>query len=358
MNKKRFIGIALIVLIPLVIYYYFNKNEIRIIPKETVKIGTILPLTGNISFLGKAGKNGLEFAEYYFNEKIESKYHYEFIYEDGLGKPSNSISAYNKLTGSDKVNAVFSIISAVDLSLIPLQKKSEILFFSHSSHPALTNVDKYFYRHSNTVNQEANFISNFLGEFDNICLLSMNDEYGVAFSEALKEKLNFRMMPTIFFEKGETNFTTIATKSISSNPDLIIVCGAGGNMANLPIKLRELGFSGEIYTTLAYAASGAIKNSKSLKGLNMVNLLPFEPNSDFSQYMQEYEKQNNTKLGTFDIIFFNSAFILFTSMNQVGNDKESIVEYISSNSSFSVIGGNIMITKENNILPNLELIKQ
>lgn len=358
MNKKGIIGIVILVLISLITYYYFSTKQTKIATKETVKIGAVLPLTGNIGFLGKAGKNGLEFAKFYFNDKIDSKYLYDFVYEDGMAKPSNSISAFNKLIGSDKVDAVFSIISSVDLSLLPIQNKTETLFFSHSSHPKLSNINKYFFRHSNTVNQEANFISSYLREYNNICLLSMNDEYGLAFSEVIKEKLDNKLQTTIFFEKGETNFNTIVTKSLSSSPDLIIICGAGGNMSNLPIKLRELGFRNDIYATLAYAASGATKGSKSIRGLNMVNLLPFKPNSEFSQYIKEYEEQNNTKLGTFDMIFFNSAYILLTSMNQSGKDKDSVSEYISKNSTFSVIGGNVMITKENDILPNLELIKQ
>lgn len=355
-NKGIIIGILVIALLAIGFWWWKGKEK-KTQDKEVVKIGAILPLSGNVAFLGNAGKNGLEFAEYYFNKQDNSKYTYKFIFEDGQAHPTKSLSAYNKLIGSDKVKAIFSVISAVDLSLIPEQKKNKTIFFSHSSHPDLRNVDEYFFRHSNTVEQEADFILSKSNTSEKMLLIAMNDEYGIAFESYLSKKIEDRLT-TIKYPKGENDFSTLGLKIKKSNSDYIVICGAGQNLNTLVSKIRELGDNRTIYTTIAYTASGADANSKEIKNLKLVQLENITANNDFSIALNEFENQKGVKLGTFDLIFFNSAYILLSSINKVGLSNENIINEISSHQKYNVLGGEISITKDNDILPRLVLKEQ
>lgn len=357
-NKGLIVRLAAIIALAIAYYLWEENNSSRVQGKEVVKIGAVLPLTGNISFLGKAAQNGLLFADYYFNEIIDSKYKYEFVFEDGQAKPTNSVSALNKLIDIDNIDICFSTISAVDLACVPLQEKEALLFVSHSSHPGLSGVNSLFFRHSNIVSQEADFIVKHLELSGRVTLISMSDEYGLAFQSYLEGKLSAEFFSSVLYEKGETKFGPIAIKAISNNPDAIVICGAGGNLGNLPIKLRQQGFQGSIYTTLAFKASGADKLTKELSDLNMVSLKTLIAGSGFEQAKNTYENKTGNKLNTFDLIFFNSAFILLSTVNEYGNDYSKVALKIRENSPINAFGGKLFISEQNDILPKIEIITQ
>jgi len=117
--------------------------------RDIVRIGAVLPLSGNLAQLGESGKTGLLLAEEYINSKHDNK-KIKFIFEDGKANPTASINAANKLITLDKIDIVFSIISAVELSIVPIQEKERFLMFSHSSHPQLSGINDLFFRQSQT----------------------------------------------------------------------------------------------------------------------------------------------------------------------------------------------------------------
>ena len=353
---KNIIIIIAAILLTLTGYYFWNNNQNRQTKKqETIKIGAVLPLTGNIAFLGKSAERGLKFAEYYISHK--SNLEFKFVLEDGQGNPTKSINAFNKLIEVDKVNIVFSTISSVDLSLIPQQIKNGILFISHATHPELSNVNNLFFRHSPTVQQEAVLIFQYIGDSTKIAITYMNDEYGVGFESEMNRNFKSNIIASVPFQKEEVNFSTISQKLVNTSPSKIVICGAGQNLSSLPKKLRELGYEGEIIATLAYAVSGAIKTSDGINNLTMVNFEKLSPNSEFEKLLNEFENHNKIKLGTADFIFFNSALIVFNSLGK-GKEPKNIADEIKSKANFDVLGGEISVNSMNDILPRLTFLKQ
>ncbi len=173
-------------------------------PKETLKIGAIVPLTGNLAFLGESANTGFDFASFYF-KKIDSTRNVEFFLEDGQGNPTNSINALTKLLDVDRVNIIFSTISAVELSLVPIQEKKSFMLISHSTHPKLSNVNNLVFRHSPTVSQEVEFISSKITSSDQVAVCYMTDDYGVSFNSSLKNSAKSSQLTSFGFQKGETN---------------------------------------------------------------------------------------------------------------------------------------------------------
>jgi len=327
-----------------------NTNQ-----KTEIRVGAVLPLTGNIAFLGESAKKGLDFAEYYI-ENLDTTIDFKIIYEDGQGIPAKSIGAYRKLVDFDNVKIVFSTISAVDMTLIPYQEKDSILYFSHSSHPKLSGVNDLFFRHSQTVNQEADLIYNHTGLVDiSVCI--MNDDYGLAFEDIMKSIYGDKLKLSLTLQRTETNFSTIAKRLIDSNPEKVIICAAGQNLSSLIIKLREMGFNGEIITTIAYTISGADKASKDIKNLTLINFKKLIPEKIFEKRIKDYQEKYGIKLETSDFIFFNSAYIIYLASENDFNPK-NLAKSIRTTDIFNVLGGEEKITQTNDILPELVLIQQ
>lgn len=348
MRKVKFLLLVAVLLVSASCHRNKQENEVR--------IGAVLPLSGNLSQVGESGQTGLLLAEEYINSHY--KKNLKIVFEDGKGNPTVSVNAVNKLISYDKVDKVFSIVSSVDLSIIPIQEKNKFLMISHASHPDLSNVNDLFFRHSQTVAQEVDFI---LSQMDNnatITVCYMNDDYGVSFEKELKSKtINNRLLGSISFLPSETNFASLAKKVIDCHSDNVVICAGGKNIADLVRKLKEQNYSGKIVTTLAYMVSGAASATKDVEGLSMVDFKQINYTKEFGEYVKEFESRHGKKVGTAEIMFFNSAWIVY--VNSLENSKpSSVVSKIKNNDSINIFGNTVVITESNDILPELILVKQ
>ena len=126
--RNKFIWITIVVLVigGLGVYLY-KRSSNSISYTDEVRIGVILPLSGDLAFLGESGKNGVLLAEYYINS-IQKGRKLKVILEDGKGQPSVSISAANKLITSDeyKNNSVY--LECVDLLIQQVQEREKFIF--------------------------------------------------------------------------------------------------------------------------------------------------------------------------------------------------------------------------------------
>ncbi len=359
MKKRSIVGILICValIVGASVWLFLNQKKRPVDKKDTVQIGAVLPMTGNLSSVGESASHGLRMAEEYVNKYYPER-QLKIQIEDGMGNTASSISAVNKLVTIDKISTVFSIVSSIDLALIPIHQKQGTLMFSHASHPSLSAVDSLFFRHSQTVTQEVSFILDNVDTSSNFALCYMNDDFGVAFSSSLMNSLGSEKLIADFpFPANETNFQTLAKKVIDSGAQKIIICAGGKNISNLIIKLREQNYQGEIITTLSYVVSGAGALTADISNLTMVNFKKSELTEDLSNFVTDYEKRNGCKIGTAELIFFNSAMIVYLNSSN-GVNPVSVANDIKSHSELDILGSRIEITATNDILPELIMEKQ
>jgi branched-chain amino acid transport system substrate-binding protein len=332
--------------------FHISKDIIKL-DEKTVRIGAILPLTGDLAKLGESGKNGLLMARDYINSKEGKKI--EIVFEDGQGKPASSINALNKLLSINKSTTIFSIISSIDLSIIPIQQKENFLFFSHSTHPKLSNVNNLVFRHSPTVEQESSMIIEYLKNQTNVTTLYSNDDYGLAFNDkiaAVKKEWQ-----RISFDKNEINLNPLVNNIISNNSDKIVICGAGKSVANMIIKLREKGYKNEIVTTLGFKSSGADLLIGKDINTTLIDFKKIEVNQDFKDVADNFYKENDRMPNPAEVIFFNSALLVYKSEIEANSSSANNIASIIKKSDFELLGGKEKITESNDITPEIVLEK-
>lgn len=121
-------------------------NQIK---NDTIKIGAILPLTGDAAAWGIPPRNGALLAVEQINATggINGK-KLELIVEDGGCDPKMGVNAINKLLSADKPIAVVgAVCSAVTLAIAPIVEKNKIVLISPAStHPSITDAGEYIFR--------------------------------------------------------------------------------------------------------------------------------------------------------------------------------------------------------------------
>lgn len=358
MKKKNIIIIVIVALVVLAgaEYWYAKKGE-TIEDTDTIKIGAILPLTGDVAALGESAQNGLLLAEKIAN-KDDTKYKLKFYFEDGVGNPAKSVSAAIKLLSMNKINILFSTVSRVDMALVDIQRKYNFLMFSHAAHPALSNIDSLFFRNSQTVQQESKFICEQFDSNSTIALCYMDDDFGVAFSKELNKNIPLAKLKASFaFPVDETNFTTLAKKIIESNANTVVICAGGKNVSSLVRKINEQNFEGKIITSLSYIVSGANELTSDIKNLSMVDFKKANMASDFRRAVSEFEKEYDCHIGTTELMFFHSAMIVYNNYSSQNNQPNSLARKIKEKPVINICGSTLTITEDNDILPELTIVK-
>lgn len=358
--KKKTIVVLLVVLaiIAGMTNWLSHKNSINRRDK-TIRIGAVLPLTGNMAFLGETGKNGLTIAQDFINKKklLKDK-EIEFVFGDGMGIPTNSINALNYLMEVEKINIIFSIVSAVDIAFIPIQQEKQFLFVSHATHPALSNVNPLFFRHSPTVLQEAAILQKYVGKDSlSTVLLSMSDDYGIAFSKIAQEKGFISAGNIITFNANERDYKTLCLKAVKKKPSKVLLCGNGKDQHKIATGLRELNYKNEIITTLGFKVGGAYEVVKDKIDFTYVNFRETSIDKQYTEVLTKYNDKFGKDMTLNEMIFFNTALLLVDAINNVEdeNNVKEIASNISKTKFFSGLGETISISSSNDILPELNI---
>lgn len=355
MKKKTIVTVLIVALAILCGAFWLKHKAVPNSKDGNIRIGVILPLTGKAAGVGNPAKEGLIFAQSYINDSIlsNSNHKVEILIEDGEGMPAKSLSALNKLLTSDKCDIIFSIISPVDLSILPIQKKEEFLFISHASHPGLSGVGKLVFRHSQTVEQEFDLISEAIGnDWNNAAYIYTNDDYGVSFDNLVKGKN--RQIEEYAINANDALNKSVVERIVQKMPKYIVLNGNAPALTPVITTLKEKGYHGDIYTCLGFAATGGM--SQDLRGISMycVNFNLSNEKHDVSQsYVDNYHKE----FGTNQIIFFNSALLIGTAIKEGCLTPQSIAAYIENLNDFKGISEDLIINKNNDILPPITLIK-
>jgi len=97
-----------------------------------VKIGVILPLTGEAAFYGESVKNGLDLAAEGANASGGIKgASISLIYEDSRAMPAEGVSAFERLASISGLSAVVGdAVSSVTLAFAPIANQREIVVMS------------------------------------------------------------------------------------------------------------------------------------------------------------------------------------------------------------------------------------
>ena len=204
-----------------------NQNR----PKEEIKIGAILPLTGESAFWGINIKNGIELGveEINNNGGVQGKT-INIIYEDTKGDGKTGTEAIHKLITTDKVQAVIGdVISSVILAVAPIMEKNKIPLIGFGESVAITDAGDYIFRNWNSAASDIKITSEYAAQHSNkMIVFSQNDAYGKSAKRLMQDYLVKNNIQIVFqseFNKGESDFRTLITQFKNLDFDGIYMAG-------------------------------------------------------------------------------------------------------------------------------------
>ncbi|MBR9705151.1 amino acid ABC transporter substrate-binding protein, partial [Candidatus Pacearchaeota archaeon] len=228
-NKNLLYFVIIIVLIIVIVWIANNRNDEGESDDEVVKIGVIVPLTGEYTTLGNRIKNGMELAR----SEIESEndISLKIIYEDVcLGNEAiPAVSKLIEIDGIDWIGASFCVVGLIPNILILEEKK--IISFSTPANPDMMLNHPYVFSTNKAIKDDAKELAEFSYnelEAKTVSLIYYNNAFGVDYGKYYKEEfegLGGEVLLDIAYELNQNDFRTELIKIKNKKPDVIFVIG-------------------------------------------------------------------------------------------------------------------------------------
>lgn len=207
--------------------------------EKVIKIGAILPLTGNLSVFGNWIKKGINLAV-----KEKKEMNIEVIYEDNMGQSSNSVSAFHKLSSKDKAHALITAQTQVAKALLPLiNSKKLFTVFTFSDFPE--GRKDYVINYHFPVIDEINVLSKFayekLGKKG--AILVVNDEFGNLSAKIFNKVFEENGGEIVFeehFSYTQDDFPSMISKLKKVEPDFLFIIAYTDKYVAITKTLKEM----------------------------------------------------------------------------------------------------------------------
>lgn len=253
MKKGMIIGIILFAIV--VIGYFILMPKQSKYEKEVIKIGAILPLSGDVAVYGKSLQNGMNLALEVFREENSEYKDILIIYEDSKADPKLAVSAFQKLSSIDNCKIILGGFSSSEvLSMAPIAEKNKVVLISPTaSSPSITSAGDYIFRTTPSDNFDGEVMAKFAYyelSLKDVALLYVNNDYGLGISKVFMNKFeNYggKIAVQKSFESDTKDFKTILISIKEKNPDGLYII-ATSELGNILKQKTELGLKTKTFT--------------------------------------------------------------------------------------------------------------
>ena len=355
MNKKITLGILIVIIIG-GIYFAFNtaNNENDAATAQPIKIGFMLPLTGQFGAIGEGIKNaGMMAVEDYNTTHPNTKV--EVVLEDDGFDTKKGLSAYTKLTTLDKVDSIMMVSTPV-LDALHTTMNTDGL--------PLVSIGL-----QNDGVQPDNIFQTTLSPIAPIEYIARNVEnknhahVAVIYNNSLSATQNFYNAFVKTYTKNHTDFVVtdeqsakmVATKIISGDIDAVVILedAIGGPLVTKHLKMLDKNNKLTYYYDLQLQTGWA--EYKKIVGdtnnLNNANTLKIK-GGDTKNFGEKYKAKYGSDPAPFSEYGYDSVMVL---LNSYDNNRTTWVSNIQ-NTSLTGPSGKITFDQNGVRIQEIEMV--
>jgi len=305
--------------------------------KGALKIGAILPLSGQPAQYGKWIQEGLELGKEEINAKggINGQ-PLEIIYEDDQANPKLAASAMQKLAKVDKVPVVFgSWASSSVLAQAPIAEESHVIVMAEAVSPKIRDAGDYVFRiqpdGSLYMKALAAYAYNDL-KLRRIAIIYVNNDFGVDLAATFKKDfiaLGGQITSENGFQQGVTDLRTQVALAAQSTPDAIFV-PAYSEIGQILKQSREIGMNQQFLAAATFENPDILRIAKNTaEGVYYPH--HFDPASEDPR-VQEYQKRYVQRYGHnsegFAVLAYDGLSIIADALRKCGSNTDCIKNHL------------------------------
>jgi len=356
MKARTWLLVALIVVAAVVLAAVFLRSPDGTTRSE-LKIGVILPLTGEAAYLGTSVRNGMELAAPEAAKRLAEKgLTLSLVYEDSADQVKNAVSAYNKLVTVDRAE-ILVCVSGGWKALIPLaDQQDRVLFCTVVSPSKVAAQSPWAFRFFISADSDASLMAEFaakrlrLGE---VAVLYVNDEFGNSYKEVFTkhfESVGGKVVSAEGFSPADTDFRPILTRIKGANPDAVYLLAYGNNMALAARQMRELGIDVPLLSIGTISQPDIMKQAgQAVEGAyyTTTRFNTFSPETpQLKRFVEAYTAKYQQPPVFFEVFGYDTVNLLAAAAAKAGPSPEAVRDALLALKGYKGAAGDISFSQE------------
>jgi len=331
-NTKVIIGIIIVVAIVLIGYLIYKPGTPT--TNEPIKIGVVLPLTGDLATYAEGVRNAINLAV----ENSGSKDKIQVIVEDDHGcLPPDAVSAVQKLINLDKVKAIVgSLCTGATLAMAPITEQNKVIIIAPSATGKnLTNAGGYVFRTIASDVDKSIAVAKYayskgfrraalLYDSSQDALVSQRDDVKTTFTG-----LGGQIAIEESFISSDKDLRTQLNKIKNSNADMIFLSAVPDSVGLALKQARTLGINTQFIST---DTSGGTKPVVDIAGSSAEGLIfPFATtpsNKEYIDFINNYKSKYGIEPSAYAAEGYDAAMILIKAMFASNGTADSIKDQL------------------------------
>ncbi|MDD4990020.1 MAG: ABC transporter substrate-binding protein [Candidatus Pacebacteria bacterium] len=350
-QKKIFLAILILAVIAVGAWYgiWGKGKSSQVSHRAVVKIGVILPLTGNTAFMGESCRKAMVMAQ---EQLGNTKYDYQLIFEDDGMDKIKTASAFSKLANIDKVDAVVSWSSGSGNVVSPMAEQNKIIHFGIASDANVAKGDYNFTHLTPPESEAVKMVQELVKrQISKIALVGLNQEGVVATFNFLRSKMAGAGIEIVFdalLSGEQMDFKTEIQKIKNAKPQIVVLEFFSPQIEIFASQAKELGLDIPLTAIEAFEFS---ERPELFNGLWYVQVA--DPTNDFVKLYQE-KYNDEPKLGAangFDVFnLLMKGFEIVGQNQKVKPVNEEVIKALEQIKDFPGAVGLISVLPESGIV--------
>jgi branched-chain amino acid transport system substrate-binding protein len=296
---------------------------------ETVTIGAIFGLSGNIAVYGAPQQNAVQLAVDEINNSgyLGENTTLEVIFEDSAGDREQAIAAMTKLVEEDQVIAVLGpTLSSEAFAADPVAQENGVVVMGVSNTAnGILDMGDFVFRNSlpesavipGTIAQAKEVLG-----LERVGILYGNDDdftvsgYEV-FVQALEDN-GIEITGEETFAKGDVDFNAQLTNLIGTDPDALVVSALAAEAVQILLQARQLGYEGPIIGGNGFNSPAVLRDSgEAAEGLIVGGAWNYgnpNPSESSVRFVEMYEEAYDSSPDQFAAQAYTGAWLMATAI--------------------------------------------
>lgn len=300
---------------------------------DTIKIGGLAPLTGDVSQYGIAVNNAVEMAV----EKINANggvlgRQIEYIVEDEKGDPNEAVNAYNKLVNNDGVAAIVGDVTTKPTQAVAQKSVDDgiPLITASATGEEVTLVGENVYRVCFIDPYQGKLMANYaakkLSAKTAAIIYDNGDPYSSGIADAFEasaKELGIDVVAKEGYQSGSTDFNSQIAKIKTANPDVLLLPVYYNDVVLIADQARANGYEGKMLGADGWdGVLGKIDPSKVdvLKDSYFCSQYSAESTDpDLQAFLKDYKEKYGNDANMFAVLGYDAMNILADSISRAGD---------------------------------------
>jgi len=338
--------------------------------EDKVRIGLIMPMTGDTANFGISSSNAIRMAADEWNRSggINGK-QIEILLQDDRSDPTEAANIATRFVAQDGVHAIIGEVgSSRTLAAAPIAQSAKIPMLTPSStNPEVTKKGNYIFRSCfmDTVQGPAmaQFAAKTLNAKRAAFMIDRKNDYSTGLEKPITDvyvSLGGQIVITQSYQAGDQDFNAQITSIKGANPDVIFVPGYYGDVGLIAKQARDKGLMAPLVggdgwdSPTLYPIGGA-----ALDGSYFTNhYSPDDTDPRVQKFVQNYRSRYRTVPDALAATGYDAALIMFEAIKRAGSlEGGAIRDALAATKDFPGVTGTVTFNENRDAVKPIMMIK-